>query len=600
MLKNFNLTLVQALAISAAIFCVATLPGLLLDGYNPDDWRQVHGAPAGGMPLNWTTEEGRWAMEALYVFIMGERFLTPIQAPLSFACLFWISWTLARTATDERQAPLAATAIFSLSICHIYMIDALNFSSHVFAFPMSLALSLQAYRMFWNLAERPIGLAWFARALLAIQMLALSCAIYQPFAPFGALFIALQIMRYDTSSLKTVSRAALVALFGSVFAILVYLLEWQIAVGLSSHAGEVTRFSQPGSDQVMQKLAALPTFWKRLHSGGLQHTPWVFRLIYATTLAVALLASGWAAFRALRAAGLVPAARVAFGAFAGLFILPVIAWFAYATLWMPGRVVAYLPFAVFAVLITAGQICGWWQRDSFTGRVVQGGAVALAGLSIALSITVWSDQVETGRRDTETAHAIFAQVSETPGFDGDNFRISGGLDYPELSWGGLLGWTVFHRNNPVPGIFTELYDRPMEPTFVAASPIPCPAFPEQGAVFHDGHTVHVCLEPSTGLKQQTGCIDLGNDETLCRTDDMLVWQRPACEVLPLAGAPTRFRLKDADGREKLAIFTLEDPGVPIDGRCHYAQRLGRFDYQSVTVERFKGTDWDADEARAIP
>ncbi|WP_209509808.1 MULTISPECIES: hypothetical protein [unclassified Ruegeria] len=600
MFNNVNLTVLQSFVLSAVVFCIATLPGLLLDGYNPDDWRQLQGAPAGGMPLNWTTEEGRWAMEALYVFAMGERFLTPIQAALAFVCLFWISWVLARTIIDEPQVPLTATVIFSLSICHIYMIDALNFSSHVFAFPLALALSLQAYCIFWYLAERPIGLGWFARAFLAIQMLAFSCAIYQPFAPFGALFIALQIMRYDKSTPKIVTRAVLIALIGSVCAILVYLLEWRIAVGLSSHTGEVTRFSQPSSDQILQKLAVLPSFWKRLHSGGFQHTPWIIQLIYAATLAMTLLASGWAALRALRAAGLVPAVRVAFGAFAGLFILPVIAWFAYTSLWMPGRVVAYLPFAMFSVLLCSGQLCGWWQRGSVIGALLKGGAAGLMAVSVTLSLMVWMDQVETGRRDTATAHAIFKQVSETPGFDGTNFRISGGLDYPELSWGGLLGWTVFHRNNPVPGIFTELYGRPMEPVFVADSPIPCPAFPETGAVFLDGHTVHVCLESSSGLKEQVDCIDVGHDEALCRTEDMLVWQRPACEVLPLAGAATRFRLENVDGQEKMAIFTLEDPGVPLGGRCHYAQRLGRFEYQAVIVERFNGTEWEATEAQTIP
>ncbi|NOD65545.1 MULTISPECIES: hypothetical protein [unclassified Ruegeria] len=600
MFKSFNLTMAHAVIISAAVFCVATLPGLMLDGYNPDDWRQVHGAPAGGMPLNWTTEEGRWAMEALYVFIMGERFLTPIQAPLAFACLFWISWVLAQTATDTRQTPFAAATIFSLSVCNIYMIDALNFSSHVFAFPLALALSLQAYRMFWTLSEQHIGIGWFARALLAIQMLALSCAIYQPFAPFGALFFALQIMRYDKISSHIISRAILMALAGSVFAILIYLLEWRVAVSLSSHTAEATRFSQPGLEKILQKIASLPTFWKTLHSGGLQNTPKLLRLMYAAVFGVALLASGISMLRGFRTSGLVPAVRIAIGAFSGLFILPITAWFTYSDFWMPGRVVAYLPFAVIAVLITAGHICGWWLPKSVGGRLARGAAIALGAVSIALSIMVWSDQVETGRRDTETAQAIYKQVSETPGFDGNTFRLSGGLDYPELSWGGMLGWSVFHHNNPMPGIFSELYNRSMEPPFVAASPIACPAFPDQGAVFHDGHTVHVCLEPSPGLKQQVDCIDLGNDETLCRTKDMLVWQRPACEVLPLAGAATRFRLKNSDGRERLAVFTLEDPGVPLDGRCHYAQRLGRFEYQAVIIEHFNGTEWEAAKAQTIP
>ena len=599
MFKSVNLTTFQALMLSAVIFCIATLPGLLLDGYNPDDWRQIQGAPKGGMPLNWTTEEGRWAMEVLYVFVMGERFLTPIQTLLAFACLFWISWILARIVIDKRQTPLAATVIFSLSICHLYMIDALNFSSHVFAFPLSLALSLQAYRIFWHLAERTIGIDWFVRAFLAIQMLALSCAIYQPFAPFGALFIALQIMRYDKFPLKIVSSAVLVALVGSVLAILVYLLEWRIAVSFSSHSGEITRFNQPGSQQILQKLTALPSFWKTLHSGGLQHTPWAIRFVYAATFGVALIGSGLAALHSLRTAGFVPALRVSLGAFAGLLILPVTAWFAYSSFWMPGRVVAYLPFAIFSVLICSGQICGWWQRGSVIGALLKGGAVGLVTVSVALSLIVWLDQVETGRRDTETAHAIFEQVSATPGFDGTNFRISGGLDYPDLSWGGLLGWTVFHHNNPVPGIFTELYGRPMEPVFVADSPVPCPAFPEQGAVFFDGHTVHVCLESSTGLKEQVDCIDVGHGETLCRTEKMLIWQRPTCEVLPIAGAPTRFRLENSSGQQRLAIFTLEDPGIMIDGRCNHAQRLRSFAYQTVVVEHQTGTGWEATKARAV-
>ena len=191
-----------------AIFLAGTAPWLLIDGPNPDDWRQMAGAPAGGMPLNWTTEEGRWAMELIFVHLMGERFLTPLQIGISFGLFFWLARAVAGRAAPVGRRSVAIVLVFTIAVHHLYMVDALNFSSHVAAYPVALALSFGAFAIACDTPRR-----WW-HLLLAMQMLALSAGIYQPYAVFGALVPLLWLMQAKDGSGQALVRAMIVGIGG--------------------------------------------------------------------------------------------------------------------------------------------------------------------------------------------------------------------------------------------------------------------------------------------------------------------------------------------------------------------------------------------------
>ncbi|MDH5528646.1 MAG: glucosyltransferase domain-containing protein [Paracoccaceae bacterium] len=473
-----------ALLACLAVYLSGTAPWLVMDGPNPDDWRQMAGAPAGGMPLNWTTEEGRWAMDLIFVYLFGERFLTPLQVALAFPCFFWIAHCLAgRAAPHDLEAP-ATVLIFAFGLNHIYMVDALNFSSHVFPYPLALVLSLTAF----SLMEFERGLWW--RLPLAAQMLAISAGIYQPFAIFGIVLPLLALMRTDRYSVGVALRFILFGILAGVLGLFLYFLEWQVLVSIDPHTAEVNRIGSMGSRELIAKLPALPNLWQSMHTGGLQNVPFALRLVHLALVATIALGVGFAMVNTMQRSRTTLAmtmARIGVAPVAILFVVPTLIWFTYPSTWMPGRVVGYLGFFVSGVAVCVLAL--------LPTRVRLFGFIALAGTAsiyLFVASAAWHDQVRTGDLDRELARAILARVSGMQGYDGQPIRLIGEVPSPN-SWGGLLGWRVFHEGNPVPGIFREMYGFGWDAESLLVSPRPCPAFPAYDAVFMHQGRAHVCL-----------------------------------------------------------------------------------------------------------
>ncbi len=536
-----------------AIFLVGTAPWLLIDGPNPDDWRQMAGAPAGGMPLNWTTEEGRWAMELIFVHLFGERFLTPIQAAIGFVLLAWVARFLAGRVTPGAQAGLSSVLIFAIGTNHIYMVDALNFSSHVAAYPAALALSLGAFAVI-----EPVHGRWW-RIPLAVQMLAFSAGIYQPYAVFGAVLPLLAFMRAGQVNLGLALRnLALPAVVG-VLGIALYVGEWRIAAAMSSHVPEVQRVTGAGMDQAMAKLTRLHALWRPMFTGSLIQVPFGLRLFNLGFLGLTGLVVAWAMVRRWRTDGALSALRLGSGAVAILFVMPALIWFGYGEDWMPGRVVGYLGLILPLVGLAAlPALPAAMQRAGYAGL----GIVVLVYLLVAAS--AWQDQAETGARDRELARAIMARVAALPGYDGGPVRLVGGRDYPDLAWGGLLGWTAFHEGNPAPGVFREMFGFGWTADSVFLSPRACPAFPAHDAVFlHEGRS-HVCLSAfEAPMLPLAGCAPLQGDgplEAACFDGRLLTLVRD-CD------APTAGHIEAASGDQSVQ-FRSDYGETRIGDRCY--------------------------------
>lgn len=500
MMKFPKITMLQAILACALIFALTTLPGLLFDGRNADDWRHLAGAPGDVFPGVWTTVEGRWAMDFLFVYVFAERFHTVIQAFLCFVTFVWISFSVARVTAPKTQIPLSSLLLFAWSANHIYMVQALSFSSHVFAFPLALAFSLQSFRIFQGLAATQFNLKRIFLFALAVQLLALSAGLYQAFAPFGLILLAIAMIRVDEYDIREIVRFVIIAGIGATLGVILYVVEWLAAVQLAPLTEEYQRFDQPTLASTIDKVSALPRMLVRSHGGGMMHLPPVLRYVNLAALGIVSGIVGWAALLQL-STRFEAALRILLGAALGLFIIPIIISFTYLELWVPARVVAYISFTSGAVLIAAITVVNASPRAfSPTLRAV---GIALSALTVGIgglvSSAAWNDHGLAAERDKELARAIYTRVSATEGYDGSAFHMSGGIDYPDLVWGGPVGWTVFHKGNPYSAIFHEMYDVDWHAVFVEDSPRTCSAFPAYDSVFlTENQTVHVCLQASTG------------------------------------------------------------------------------------------------------
>ncbi|MBL9060739.1 MAG: hypothetical protein JNK88_12030, partial [Mangrovicoccus sp.] len=181
------------------VYALVTGLGLMVEGYNADDWRHL-----AGDYVPWTATEGRWVMEVIFRDLLGDRFRMPLQLALAFLCFLAISWTLAgAVAPAPEWRGIAALLLFAAGVNYPYMADALNFNAHVFAYPFALLLSLGS---FWLLVAC-MGRAWWLwppAIMIAAQGLAISYGIFQPFAVFGAVLPLLALLRWDRYPLAPV------------------------------------------------------------------------------------------------------------------------------------------------------------------------------------------------------------------------------------------------------------------------------------------------------------------------------------------------------------------------------------------------------------
>jgi len=570
----------QVLLLCGLIWFAVTGWGILMAGPNPDDWRQMAGAPPGPMPLNWTDDEGRWAMELIYVRLLGERFLTPLQILLAFPCLAGIAHLLARRAAPEGLGNAAMLAIFVIGTSHVYMSDALNFSAHLFAYPLALLLSALAFAL---IAPGAAGL------------LAVATGIYQPFAVFGAVLPLIGLMRWDRLALRPalfwLVRAALAGAAG----LALYVLLWRFFASLTPYQPIGARGALPGAEAILAKLAGLPVLLRHLFTGGLMNLSGaarVFNGLFGLAVIGAVALAALAALLSAAGAGtrLIRAARVGAGGLAALLILPVLAYLAATEPYLPGRAVGYFGFLLAAMLIAALALVAPLGRAARALRLAGAGALAVMGtVQLFTAAALWHDQMRQGERDRELARLIMARVAALPGYDGGPIRILGGLGSDEFSAGGSIGYTVFHPGNSVPGIFREMFGFGWTAEFLAISPRACPAFPAHDAVWLEDGRAHVCLSPfAQDLMPLAHCAPLGGGQpgTLCAGRGMLILARPDCAPLP-PGRRIRARLFDAAGREGPPIeFTVDVRAFTHQGRCLQAWPDGGFAFARIVLGEY--------------
>jgi hypothetical protein len=499
-----------ALLAALVLYVVTTGWGILNDGFHSDDWRHVNGTSA-----LWTAAEGRWLLEVIFRDLFGERFLLPVQVALAFPCFWWVAGVLARHAAPDEARPAAALAIFAVAVNHIYMGDALSFASNVFAYPFALALSVGAFELLWRVRGRTAGVQALA-ALGAAQCLAFSMAIYQTFAVAGLIVPVLALLRIDRVPFAAAVRIALIGAAASVLAIVLYLAEWRAYAGLHGITIASDRFSETDAAGFVQKLAALPALLRSLYTGTLMTLPHGLRAVLGLFAlgVLALLGLGWLASG--RGGRVLAALRLGLGAGLALFAFPVLFWLGYQGDAPPGRAFAYLGFweaaiAVAGLTLVAGPAP--WRRG-----LVAAGAAALALVALVFALTsaaFWSDNARLGARDMELARAIRARLATLPGFTGPPFRLVGGVEYPDISWGSIAGWSTFHAGNPNMGIFKALYGDSVDTVSLPASPRACHAFPAEDAAFiHDG-MAYLCLEDFRPFTEEIACAPLARGGAIC-------------------------------------------------------------------------------------
>ncbi len=504
----------RALGLAALLYVLTTAYGVLNDGFHSDDWRHV----AGVSPL-WTAVEGRWLLEVIFRDLLGERFLLPVQLALGFPCLYWVARTLARHAAPDRGRDAATLAIFAVAVNHIFLADALSFASNVFAYPLALALSVGAFELIGRVERRP-ALVQAGAAIVAAQLLALSLAIYQTFAVAGLIVPVLALLRIDRVRFASALRLALVGATASVLAIALYLVEWRLYAGLKGVAIVSERFSATDAAGIAAKLDALPALMRSLHTGTLMVLPFALRATMGlfSLATLALLAFG--GLRALAGPGSLGARalavlRIGIGATLAFFVFPVLFWLGYEGDAAPARAFGYIGFWTAAIFVLGLTLAGPAAKS---GRLHTAGMAAMAFVATVFSLTAsafWSDSARVGARDMELARAIEARLAALPGYAGPPFRIVGGVDYPDLSWGSLAGWSSFHAGNPRLGIFREMYGRAEDTASLPVSPRACHAFPAADAAFiHEG-MAYLCLEDFQPFMDEIACAPLAAGGEIC-------------------------------------------------------------------------------------
>lgn len=557
----------HSISASLLIYAVTTAPGLIRDGRNPDDWRQVHGAPEGGMPLNWTTEEGRWAMEVLYVHVLQERFLPVLQTGLAAGAFLLLSWVLARQSSNRGTRPFATFLIFTLGVHHIYMINALTFSSHVFAFPLAMLLSVAGFKCF----ERGILHGFGARViwlLIGAQCIALCAALYQPFVPFGAVILFLSMIRTHQYKTTDVGTFILISTIGSCLGLLVYFAQAHLAAQLHDHVPTTNRIAMPSIYELQGKLETALQLLGQIWRGSLQRIPWAIKALNTAYVGIGFLLGVGLSISALirNPHNWVNVLRILMG-ITGILLLPLLIWFSFDRQWMPSRAVAYVGFlaAVFYLAVDA-EI----RAQGFKSSVILGLPLIVALTYASMAPFVWSDQSEMGDRDEALAGKIMARLTELEGYDGAPFRIVGHTDYPDLAWGDMLGWTVFHAGNSRPGIFKDMYDLDWYADGgLYSGPKACEAFPAENSVYLYQGAAYVCLSQSPGFSGNLMCANSDKPEIgrICITPTAVLRFSEVC-ARAIRGDRIDV-IHTAMPTVRSAFYDVQSQAHTINGGCFY-------------------------------
>jgi hypothetical protein len=515
----------RSLLVALGLYLIVTAYGVLNDSFHSDDWRHLTGAS----PL-WVAVEGRWLLDAIYRYLLGERFLLPVQLTLAFPCLYWVAWDLAGRVSGAADRGLAAVLIFAVGVNHPFMSDILTFESNVFAYPLALALSVGAFVV---IGRSDGASVWrqVLSALLAALLLSFSVSIYQTFAVAGLIVPALALIRADRVPFRAALRLALIGAAASVAAIALYLVEWHAYALFQGVTIGGDRFQAASAAGMSEKAAALPGLIRNLQTGTLMYLPYGLRVVLGC---LSLAAVGLGILAALKMlTGALPGGRVlgplriGIGLALALFVFPVLFWIGYEGDSAPARAFGYFGFWV-AALFSAGATMALSGRTP--SRAAYGALTAGALLLAMTASAFWSDTARVGQRDVELARAIYARLATLPGYQGGPFRLVGGVPDSGLSWGTLASWSSFHGGNPSIGIFRELYGQKDYVASLPASPRACHGFPAADSTFLHGGIAYVCLEDFAPFTAALSCAPLTETpgDALCLGPKIMVHLGATC------------------------------------------------------------------------
>ena len=460
--------------LGAALIFVATHGiGLISAGMNVDDWVHLAGQ-TGWIPI------GRYGMEVIHRYAFGLSFVTGLQIAGAFLCLLASSWMLVPQRLTRSTA--AMLLVFAGGTSFPYFVDALNFSAHVFGYPLSLALGLAAFRFAgrWKMLL-PCALAF-----------AVSASVYQSFALFGAFAVAMRLIDVSEDlDWRYLLQCALVFILG--FAL--YKAGDHLAHWISGYGTDPRFRLLPMSDLIANATAA-PAAAFRAWSGRYLFIPETLGLALglaaaaaailglATALMCALEGHRWAAFRVVLGVVILPLPVVA----PGILVAGI----------PPSRALAPLGFALPALALALPHL---WPRRLVT-------ALALGTLvpTMILTSAMWTDQAEAARRDRALASSMAGLLASLP--QGVQPRVVGTRTYDELWWGNSVGMSAFQVDWGRQFIFRDTFGKGI-PGGIGA-PFPChAAYPQPGSIQKTETGFFVCLqETEIGFSDMESCPDL--------------------------------------------------------------------------------------------
>ena len=566
--------------VALAVYAVVTGFGLMVEGYNPDDWRHLAGDYA-----PWASGEGRWVMEVIFRDLLGNRFLMPLQLALAFLCFLAIAWVLSgpvASAPDNRA--LTALLLFVAGVNFPYMADALNFNAHVFAYPFAMLLSLASF----GLLVACMGRAWWLWPLataVAGQGLAISYGIFQPFAVFGAVLPLIALLRWDRHPLGRVLVLMVACVLAAALAIMLHKLEWRAYMDAQGREIVTNRFGSPDAAWVALMLKRLPFTLSLTLKGALMVPFHLARALFLAFCVAALLApvlaTLWRARSLGLAVGVLAVLRAALAGLALIVVLPSVFFFMARPGEWPPRAVGYLGFWIAALIFAAlailagappGRGSARWTLPSAVGTA----AVAVfAALNLGLSALIWHDRADMSRAELALAGRIHDAVTALDGYDGQTIRLVGDAPLAPLRWGGAMSTTVFHHNNPHLGILSITYGLARPEQAVSVSPRTCPAFPAPGSVFLEGEYAYVCLQTTDALLPLADCEGATDPAwgRLCRKGSLFVRVFDACPEMPTRPHQVRVTVAGRHDNGLPAYLNDNYPFIKLAGRCYQVADL---------------------------
>ena len=231
------------------------------------------------------------------------------------------------------------------------------------------------------------------------------------------------------------------------------------------------------------------------------------------------------------------------------------------------------------------------------GPLLGSGAGAMGAVAVIFGLTssaFWYDSARVGQRDQNLARAIYSRVAALPGFDGKTFRVIGGTDYPDLSWGSLASWTTFHAGNPRLGIFREMYGLAEDTYSLPVSPRACHAFPAADAAFVQDGIAYVCLDDFPPLTDALHCVPLTAEAgaEICLGGGVVAHSAPVC--LPTGKSDPDMRVAfrfQGQSHAPEPSFSTESFPIPMHGRCYtVALAPGPGDLEEISVTLYSPDD----------